>query len=106
MAERLSPCTAPGVFSVSCLGRDILVPRPVKFLLFFFLLTKANLERKKKNIQKIPSTQIHKPQDLTLSPAPQNGISEATPPGPPSPGSRGPNLRGRRKGHARLLKPV
>lgn len=71
MAERLSPCTAPGVFSVSCLGRDILVPRPVKFLLFFFLLTKANLERKKKNIQKIPSTQIHKPQDLTLSPAPR-----------------------------------
>lgn len=72
MAERLSPCTAPGVFSVSCLGRDILVPRPVKFLLFFFPPNQSKSgKKKKKNIQKIPSTQIHKPQDLTLSPAPR-----------------------------------
>lgn len=106
MAERLSPCTAPGVFSVSCLGRDILVPRPVKFLLFFFLLTKANLERKKKKHTENPIHSDPQASGPNTVPCPQNGISEATLPGPPSPGSRSPNLWGRRKGHARLLKPV
>lgn len=40
-------------------------PSPSEISFIFFLLIKANL-KKKEHTEKIPSTQIHKPQDLPL----------------------------------------